>query len=738
MATGAGCWCSKRDRREAGGQWSGVFAIPQGLFGLLYACKNFWHSVRMIFQIRRTWVLTVFLSVLSSHFFGGAWALAAGEAVDPQRQAIDEAVARVKPSLVRIQVVATQYYQGREVKFEESGSGVIITKEGDVITNHHVAGHATRIVVILPSNEEVPAELVGTDALADISVVKLKPDSPREFVPVEFGNSDLMRVGDSVLAMGSPLAMSQSVTLGIVSNMKMVMPQAFASSRFTLDGEDVGSLVRWIGHDADIYPGNSGGPLVNLKGQVIGINEISFGLSGAIPGNLAQAVAHQLMEKGHVSRSWLGVEIQPLLKEDKEDRGVLIGGVVEDSPAAKAGIASGDVLVRLAGKDVLVRYAEEIPLLNQMVADLPVGQEFEAVVLRDGKEKTLQGRTTEREQSQPKTFELNQWGITVRDISALAEREMKLKSRAGVLVTSLRPGGACSDAKPQVEGSDVLVEINGAPVRNVAEMQEITEKITAGKTKPVPTRLGFLRGTEQLLTVVKVGLQELEDPGLEAQKAWLPIGAQAITRDLAEQLGSPGLNGVRVTQVYTNSTAEKAGLEVGDLILALDGESISASQPGDEEILNTMVRQYKIGTMATLTVMRGVDKFSLPVELVRSPKLEREMKKYRDEDFEFTVRDMTFFDKVHEEWAEGRPGAMVTEVKDGGWAAIGRLNTGDIITAIDGETVTDVLSLKEKMKHVAAEKRKTIVLRVARGIHTVFLELEPNWDAHKEIAKGDH
>jgi serine protease Do len=692
----------------------------------------------MIFQIRRTWVLTVFLSLLSSHFFGGAWALAAGEAVDPQRQAIDEAVARVKPSLVRIQVVATQYYQGREVKFEESGSGVIITKEGDVITNHHVAGHATRIVVILPSNEEVPAELVGTDALADISVVKLKPDSPREFVPVEFGNSDLMRVGDSVLAMGSPLAMSQSVTLGIVSNMKMVMPQAFASSRFTLDGEDVGSLVRWIGHDADIYPGNSGGPLVNLKGQVIGINEISFGLSGAIPGNLAQAVAHQLMEKGHVSRSWLGVEIQPLLKVDKADRGVLIGGVVEDSPAAKAGIASGDVLVRLAGKDVLVRYAEEIPLLNQMVADLPVGQEFEAVVLRDGKEKTLQGRTTEREQSQPKTFELNQWGITVRDISALAEREMKLKSRAGVLVTSLRPGGACSDAKPQVEGSDVLVEINGAPVRNVAEMQEITEKITAGKTKPVPTRLGFLRGTEQLLTVVKVGLQELEDPGLEAQKAWLPIGAQAITRDLAEQLGSPGLNGVRVTQVYTNSTAEKAGLEVGDLILALDGESISASQPGDEEILNTMVRQYKIGTTATLTVMRGVDKFSLPVELVRSPKLEREMKKYRDEDFEFTVRDMTFFDKVHEEWAEGRPGAMVTEVKDGGWAAIGRLNTGDIITAIDGETVTDVLSLKEKMKHVAAEKRKTIVLRVARGIHTVFLELEPNWDAHKEIAKGDH
>ena len=395
------------------------------------------------------------------------------------------------------------------------------------------------------------------------------------------------------------------------------------------------------------------------------------------------------------------------------------------------------MLVRLAGKDVLVRYAEEIPLINQMVADLPVGQEFEAIVERDGKEKTLQVRTSEREQIQPKTFELKQWGITVRDISALAAREMKLKSRDGVIVTSLRPGGACNDAKPQVETCDVIVEIGGKPVRNVAEMQAMTDKITTGKTKPVPTIIGFTRKTEQLLTVVKVGLKDIEDPGLEAQKAWLPVAAQAITRDMAEQLGSPGLSGVRLTQVYTNSAAEKAGLKVGDLILELDGETIAASQPGDEEILNTMVRQYKIGNTATLTVMRGAEKLSLPVELVHSPKLEREMKKYRDEDFEFTARDMTFFDKVHEEWPEGQPGALVTEVKEGGWAAIGRLGTGDIITAVDGEVVTDVGSLKEKMKRVVAKKPKTIVLRVERGIHTVFLELEPNWDGHKEIAKGN-
>ena len=341
----------------------------------------------MIFQMKRFLVVVLCLFALhTSSFIPHAFA---ADAVDPVRQEIDNAVARVKPALVRIQVVATQYYQGREVKYEGSGSGVIISKEGHVITNHHVAGHATRIVVILPSNEEVEADLVGTDPLADISVLKIKPDGKREFTPVEFGDSSLLRVGDSVLAMGSPLAMSQSVTLGIVSNVKMVMPQAFAMARFTLDGEDVGSLVRWIGHDADIYPGNSGGPLVDLKGQVIGINEISFGLSGAIPGNIAQKVAHELIEKGKVSRSWLGVEIQPLLKEDKEAHGVLISDVVDNGPAAKAGIHSGDILLKIAGKDVLVRYAEETPLLNQMVSELPVGQEVEAVVERDGKEKTL-------------------------------------------------------------------------------------------------------------------------------------------------------------------------------------------------------------------------------------------------------------------------------------------------------------------------------------------------------------
>src|SRR5664280_220094 len=263
------------------------------------------------------------------------------------RSQIDSAIARVKPALVRIRVVSTEYGEGREMKMQEVGSGAIITKDGYIITNHHVAGHAKRMFCTLWNREEIEAELVGTDPLTDISIIRLKPDKPREFEPAAFGDSSAMRVGDSVLAMGSPMALSQSVTLGIISNTELVMPRFWgAYGQFRLDGENVGGLVRWIGHDAAIYGGNSGGPLVNLRGEIIGINEISFGLGGAIPGNLAKSAAAELMAAGRIRRSWLGVDVQPLFKHSQKEHGVLISGVLDHSPAGDAGIEAGDLLLR--------------------------------------------------------------------------------------------------------------------------------------------------------------------------------------------------------------------------------------------------------------------------------------------------------------------------------------------------------------------------------------------------------
>ena len=141
--------------------------------------------------------------------------------------------------------------------------------------------------------------------------------------------------------------------MGIVSNTEMIMPGMFwPFNRMTLDGEDVGSIVRWIGHDAPIFGGNSGGPLVNMQGEMVGVNEISLGLAGAIPSNLAQEVAAAIIKDGRVRRSWIGLEVQPLLKASKIANGALVGGALDGSPAARAGFASGDILIKLGGHPI--------------------------------------------------------------------------------------------------------------------------------------------------------------------------------------------------------------------------------------------------------------------------------------------------------------------------------------------------------------------------------------------------
>jgi len=644
------------------------------------------------------------------------------------RAAVEAAIDHMRQALVRIRVVFTEYREGREIKTQAVGSGAIITKDGYIIPNHHVAGHAARLICTLWNREEVEAELVGTDPLTDISVIKLKPDQPREFVPATFGDSSKVNVGDSVLAMGSPMALSQSVTLGIISNGEMIMPRMFGPlGRFRLDGEDVGSLVRWIGHDAAIYGGNSGGPLVNLQGQIIGINEIRFGLSGAIPGNLAHNVAEQLIAQGKVQRSWLGIDVQPLFKHGTDAHGVMISGVVNDSPASRAGFQAGDLLMSIGGTPTNVRYDEEMPDFMRLVTSLPIGKPVTAVVLRAGKETQFTVDPIERGELNPKERELKQWGLTVRDISFLTAREMKRTNQLGVLVTSVRPGGPAGEAKPAPDNKDVIVEVNGTPINNVDDLVNLTRKLTQGKTEPTPVIVSFERELQRYLTVVKVGIEELRDPGLEVAKAWLPVETHVISRDIAKQLDQPQLKGFYITQVYPNTTADKAGLKPGDFITAVDEEKLNASGPEYEEELTTLIHQYDIGKTVQLAVLHDKEKLKIPVELERSPKLKREMRKYRNDDFEFTARDISFFDRAEEQWPQTQRGALIEDVKPGSWAELGSMSVDDLIVEVDGQPVKDVDSLKKIMTDIAQNKKSFVIIKVLRGIHTAYLELEPSW-----------
>lgn len=642
--------------------------------------------------------------------------------------AVQGIIAKVSPSIIRIRVVEASYRDGREVKEEASGSGVIISPDGYAVTNHHVAGEAVDLIVTMSTKEELPAKLVGTDPLADIAVIKLKSPKPRRFPYTTFGDSSQVRVGDPVLAIGSPLSLSQSTTMGIISNTEMIMPEfLWPFNKMELSGEDVGSMVRWLGHDARIAGGNSGGPLVDMHGQVIGINEIQMGLSGAIPSSVAKQVAQQIIKTGTVRRSWLGVQVQPLLKSSGKTAGVLVSDVMKGSPASKAGIRTGDLIRKVAGKPVSVRFGEQVPLFNQMVASLPVGKPVSIQLERAGKALTVKPVTTQREPALPREKEMKAWGLTVRNISKLMARERGLQSTDGTLVTSLGAAGAAADAKPSLQEGDIIVAVAGKPVASVQQLQTVTADLTKGKKERVPALVEFRRKSERYMTVVRLGKEPLRDPGLEASKAWLPIGSQVLTEDLADSLGIPGKTGVRVTEIYKGHSAEKAGLKVGDIVVGLDGETIEASQPQDYEVLAEMVRQKTIGDPAELSVIRGKQAVKLTVTLEPSPKLPREMKRYRDDDFDFTARDITFIDQDRQSTKQQAQGVYIESVDEGGWAAVGRLAVGDIVMAIDGKPLKNVADLEDRMAQIKKEKHATVVFQVRRSSQDMYVEIQPGW-----------
>jgi serine protease Do len=183
-----------------------------------------------------------------------------------------------------------------------------------------------------------------------------------------------------------------------------------------------------------------------------------------------------------------------------------------------------------------------------------------------------------------------------------------------------------------------------------------------------------------------------------------------------------------VTHVYRDSTAAKAGVQVGDLILAVDGTKMTANRPEDGEDLAAFIRQYTVGATAELQIRRRTEELKTPVELVRAPKLAREMKRFRDDVFEFTVRDITMFDIASERWREDQQGVLVEQVRPGGWAALGQVHTGDLLLEINGAAMSDVTAVKDTMTKVAESMADSVVFKVLRGIHTVYIELEPRWD----------
>jgi Do/DeqQ family serine protease len=357
------------------------------------------------------------------------------------------------------------------------GSGVIVQADGHILTNHHVVDGAEDIKVELNSTHSYSAKLVGSDPPSDLAVLKI---SASDLPLLQLGDSDKVRVGDVCLAVGNPLGVGESVTAGIIS-----------AKRRSTDTVGGGSFQDFLQTDAPINQGNSGGALVNTRGELIGINSQilssnggNIGIGFAIPSNMAKNVMNQLLGKGKVQRGMLGVGIQPVTAELaaslglKEARGVLINSVTSGGPAERAGLKSGDVILQLNGKGV----NDANTLRNEIAAAGP-GTEVTLTLLRDGKQQEVRVRLAELtaeaaragDEQGGDTASGSKLGITVVPITPEIAQQLGLRRGIqGLAVESVDPDGPAAQAG--IQSGDLIQEVNRQPVRSAADMASALQK----------------------------------------------------------------------------------------------------------------------------------------------------------------------------------------------------------------------------------------------------------------------
>jgi serine protease Do len=662
------------------------------------------------------------LAVLAVGFAARLPARAQTSATGEQTQAM---LNRVLPSVVRIEVVRLQPEQGHLVKLQVSGSGAIISAEGYVVTNCHVAEHGDYFRCYLSSGEAVEARRVGEDALTDLAVLKLdltkRPPNAPPLPPAAFGDSGLIAAGDTVFALGSPADLSQSVTRGIVSNPSLVLP---GEAKLVLQGEDVGTVVRWILHDASIFGGNSGGPLVNLRGEIIGINELGIvNLGGAIPGNLARAVADQLIAHGHVVRGWSGITVQPRLRAEGSRPGVIIADIVPASPADQAGLLPGDALVTADGHAIDQAEEKGVAQFNRMELGRLPGDDFVLVYDRAGLRATAHLKLAERRPAESDDVELRAWGAVARDLTPLLARLDRLPDTRGVVLASIRPAGALGEAEPRLADGDILVSVNGQPVDTVAQLQALTATLTRGARGRRTVLAGVRRGGALVDSVVALHAEAEREITPQARKAWLGVASQPLTVRLGARLAIKAEGGVRLTQVFPGSPAAAAGLQVGDVVLAVDGDPVTARRAEDADAFATQIRQYGPGSQATFTVWREGKTLQVPATLETQPAPPSEMPWWHDEQLEFAVRDLAFDDRVGLQLDPGVQGVLVESADMAGWAALAGLRAQDLILKAGGEPITAVDALRRARQEAVRAGHDWWVLLVQRRSQTLFVEI---------------
>jgi len=367
----------------------------------------------------------------------------------------------------------------RTIPQKGTGSGFIINQEGYILTNEHVVRKADKIKVTLSDGREFDGEVIGSDVTSDMAIVKIKAD---HLPTVTLGNSDELRVGEIVIAIGNPYGLQQTVTMGVVSAKGRSIPTGIE-----------GHVYRdFIQTDTAINPGNSGGPLLNIKGGVVGINTAIIpyaqGIGFAIPINMAKRNIDDLINLGKVRRSWLGVYIQEVTPEIAkqfdltEAKGVLVGDVIEDSPAEEAGIKRGDIIVKVNDEEV-----NSPGELQDKIRDIDIGEKANIGIMRDGKVirfivKIGEMPIVEEEGSEfpkEKVFSV-QTGLKTEAVTPEIAKELELPWVKGLVITEVIPGSSADDMG--LQRGDVILEANRVEVSSVEKWEEVISKLEPGNT----------------------------------------------------------------------------------------------------------------------------------------------------------------------------------------------------------------------------------------------------------------
>lgn len=373
----------------------------------------------------------------------------------------------IKPAVVHIEVVKKK----RDQRFESMGSGLVIDKKGHILTNEHVVEDQIEIMVTLESNREYRAELIGVDKLTDLALIKIEVPKDIELTAARLGDSDSVQVGEWVIAVGNPYGFDRSVSFGIVSGKGRV-----------LNVPSLTPLINdFIQTDAAIAPGSSGGPLVNLRGEVIGINSRGVGRTQGftIPINIAIEVRNKLLNSGKIERGWLGLILQPLNRSfaeylgDSELEGILIADIESGSPTEKAGLRPADVILEFGGEKYKAEKDDDLNSFTLAVSRSDVGEKKNLKIFRDGKEKTIDIVVGEKPKVKEEEFE-TPYGFTIKEITDNVFRTYLLETKEGVFVSYVEVGGIA--AKGNLYEGDTIIEVNDEQVTDFDTFKKLLNK----------------------------------------------------------------------------------------------------------------------------------------------------------------------------------------------------------------------------------------------------------------------